>query len=187
MPTQPPRIPLRRAGSEIKRDCRYTIKKSRNAPTCSADRRHGADTRSHLGVAARCCQHGATIEAEPTGHDEEGARSCDHHVVGLESLDTRLGEATIPWSDSGSEHEGGSASDHVNNTGTGEIVELDVILGAIVEPGLARPHPVHDDGVHCAREQNCGHHITVEGAAFCPRTRHDRARSTCEGPLKEPG
>jgi hypothetical protein len=154
-----------------------------------------ADTTSEGRVATGGGKDGATVETEPSEHEEETTGTGEHEIVRLEEVDlTVLREASITRTDNGGETEGNNATSKVDNARASEVEEREAITGAggtlegasIDKPGVAGPAPVDNTWVDERGETHGGDEVTLEGAALSTGSGDNGTGSRGERPLEEP-
>ena len=138
----------------------------------------------------RCCS--SAVESIPAEPQDEYAQGADGQRVTRDCVDfylavLGLGEFTDTGSEDRSTDQCGDTADHVDDTGTGEIVER---CGKLRQPAAA-PYPVCLDRIDDCRD-HCGiDTIGNELCTFCHGTGNNRCRCCAEyqveyetGPVK---
>merc|ERR1712100_681370 len=138
-------------------------------------------------VATGGGKDGATVETEPSEHEEETTGTGEHEIVRLEEVDlTVLREASITRTDNG--------TSKVDIARASEVEELEAITGtggtlegaSIEKPGVAGPAPVDNTWVDERGETHGGDEVTLEGAALGTGSGDNGTGSRGERPLEEP-
>jgi len=168
---------------------------SRETTSRGTDGSDGTDATSETRGATGGTEDGATIETEPTEHEEETTGAGEHKIVRLEKVDlTVLRETTVTRTDNGSENEGDDTTSKVDNARASEVEKVETVSGtfrglegaAIKEPCVTGPSPVDNTWVDERGEAHGGDEVTLERATLSTGTGDDSTGSRGERPLEEP-